>query len=92
MNGALKSLQAAAAPCFLQINQAGSWRSMVDFDSTGLPCEFLEHADKLVRLSIGSGRTTTMRIVIARQGADGSAVATGVVLARWDRMNGWLTA
>jgi hypothetical protein len=77
-----------ARPCFLQINQAGSWRSALQFDAGDVPPEFLEHADSLMRLA-GSGERASMRVVMATQTSNGSFSASQDVLMRWTRAGGW---
>lgn len=74
-------------PCVLQINQSGAWRTALDFDATGLPDEFLHHADQLARLATNSPR---MRIVVSAPGENGRPVATQTVLKHWSRETGWV--
>lgn len=76
-------------PAQLQINTAGSWRSALDFDAGTVPPEFLEAADRMVRLS-GSG--ASMRLVICRPGDNGRPVPTREVFMTWSRREGWVKA
>lgn len=76
-------------PTQLQINQSGSWRAVLNFDLSGVPTEFLQAAEDLVRLS---GADATMRLVICETGPNGGPVATRTVLMTWSRSKGWANA
>lgn len=75
-------------PVQLQINQSGSWRSVLNFDAK-VPDEFMQAAEDLVRLS---GADATMRIVICETGPNGGPVATRTQLMTWSRAKGWVKA
>ncbi|OGB36221.1 MAG: hypothetical protein A3I16_09840 [Burkholderiales bacterium RIFCSPLOWO2_02_FULL_66_35] len=74
-------------PAQLQINQSGSWRSVLDFDMRTAPPEFLRAADQLVRLA---GEKTTMRVVYCHRSDNGGTRTTNNVLMRWSRPEGWV--
>lgn len=74
-------------PAQLQINQSGSWRSVLDFDMVQAPPEFLETADQLARLA---GARTTMRVVYCQSRDDGGKRPTNNMLMHWTRDTGWV--
>lgn len=76
-------------PAQLQINQSGAWRTVLNFDVTDLPPEFLTAAQDLVCLS---GSDSRMRIVACLQGPSGAWAATNTVLMAWTRKEGWVNA
>lgn len=76
-------------PAQLQINQTGSWRAALDVDFGGLPDEFLQQLDQVLRLGVSSDRAKA-RFVIAEPGSSGSMVATRTVLMQWTRQEGWV--
>lgn len=77
-----------SCPAQLQINQTGSWRSVLDFDLVKTPPEFLQEADQLVRLA--SGDRTRMRVVYCESRDDGGKRPTNNVLMFWSRPEGWV--
>jgi hypothetical protein len=74
-------------PAQLQINQSGSWRSVLDFDMSQAPPEFLQAADQLARLA---GQRTKMRVVRSRRTDSGGTMPTGNALMHWTRETGWV--
>lgn len=76
-------------PAQLQINQTGAWRAALDVDFSGLPGEFLEQLDQVLRMGVSSERAKA-RFVIAAPGNSGSMVATRIVLMQWTRQEGWV--
>lgn len=74
-------------PVQLQINQAGSWRSALDFDLAGAPRELLTAADQMARLC---GEHTTMRLVARIPNGSGGLATTRQLLQHWTRETGWV--
>lgn len=79
----------AAYPAQLQINTTGAWRNMLPVDLGGIPKEFFDKLDDVLRMS-ATGERATARMVATRPGPNGAPVATTTVMMLWTRKEGWV--
>lgn len=78
-------------PVQLQINQTGSWRSVLDFDFESARPALLVRADQMVVLAGTRGSLIRMRVMRCRPNGNGGYAATGEVVMTWTARQGWVS-